>query len=173
VSGDAQFGPAEVLAIAAVIVAVLALVATVWQGWIARQHSRMSVRPALNYVDMRDSPAALGLAIVNHGLGPAIVDGIEITVDGRRFEQMGSEYKAFVAHQVHNYGANVQFQSLTSGLPIPVGQPFVLLKLQVPPKHDEWLLAAKRFLSRIELRIAYSSMYGERYTLRRSREADA
>lgn len=172
-SGDTQLGAEDVIAIAAVLVAIFALVATVWQGWTARKHNRMSVRPALDYIDMRDSPAALGLAIVNRGLGPAIVDGIEITVDGQKFVQMDSEYKAFVAHRVHNYGADGQFQSLASGSPISVGQSIVLFRIQVPHERDERLLAATRFLSRIEFQIAYSSMYGERYTLRRARAADA
>lgn len=164
---------ADWTAVGALGVAVIALAATLWQGWITRHHSRLSVRPVLDYHDVRDSPQNLGLNLVNHGLGPALIENVQICVDGRKFKQQDSHYKAFVAEQLKRHGFAGSFQALTEGAPIPVGETLELFRLQVPPDSDERLLAATRFLSRIELTVRYASMYGEVQVLKRTRDSDA
>ena len=62
--------------IAGLLVALLALGLTLWQGWLTRTHNRRSVRPHLDWrthTARSDSGVSFRFLIRNTGIGPAIV----------------------------------------------------------------------------------------------------
>ena len=66
---------------ASAIIAVCALVLTIYQARLARRHNRLSVRPLLSsFVEQVSGPdARITFSLVNNGLGPALVDSFEVT----------------------------------------------------------------------------------------------
>ncbi|MEU4212294.1 hypothetical protein AB0F13_20230 [Streptomyces sp. NPDC026206] len=76
-----------VVAICAVVIAVASLVVSVYEARAMRQHNRNSVRPILQLHRGFPPGGRAGLRLINSGLGPAVVVGTTLTVDG---EAIGS-----------------------------------------------------------------------------------
>ncbi|HEX7110808.1 MAG TPA: hypothetical protein VF216_00040 [Mizugakiibacter sp.] len=73
-------------AVVAALIGFLALLVSGYTAYIQRQQVRAQVWPYLTkaYVDPADSAGALHkLAIFNKGVGPAIVHGVQVLVDGK------------------------------------------------------------------------------------------
>ncbi len=64
-----------------IFIAICALLTAVWSSWAQRQHNKLSLKPiiALEGDDER-------LTITNHGLGPAIIEKVELATRTQRFE---------------------------------------------------------------------------------------
>ncbi len=72
---------------AAIVIATCALVLTAYQVSAIRRHNRLSVKPHLAFVRRRrvDShEGALSLEVTNNGLGPAIIESLEVSFDARK-----------------------------------------------------------------------------------------
>jgi len=69
---------------AAMLVAVIALLISVWQGCEERRHNRFSVRPLLNF-DLYSSSGTRTIRLANEGLGPAVFKQFIIEIDGKKF----------------------------------------------------------------------------------------
>ena len=81
--------PGVITDIATVVVAVLALGLTVWQGYLARQHNRLSLNAILNF-DVRLSPdyERAEIRIDNQGTGYARITSFQMLIDGGTREEL-------------------------------------------------------------------------------------
>lgn len=71
----------EIIAISSVVIAVCALGISIWQGYIARQHNKLSVVPML-HVDVDQTEGKdIEIVSVNNGVGPAIITHFRIYCD--------------------------------------------------------------------------------------------
>jgi hypothetical protein len=75
-------------AVSTVVMALCALVTSVWQGYSFQQHNKLSLRPYLEFEANMD-PAADGrtafvLLVNNNGLGPAEVTQVDFAVAGQQ-----------------------------------------------------------------------------------------
>lgn len=75
----------SVTAASAVVAALVALAVGIWENAQERQHHRLSVLPALEYVvELRDAEEGGGMRgiirTVNEGVGPAVIDRIRLRV---------------------------------------------------------------------------------------------
>ena len=73
----------DIVAVSSVAIAVIALAVSVYQSALIRRHNRQSVRPALQLRARFRPGERAGLRLVNAGLGPAVVTGSAVAVDGR------------------------------------------------------------------------------------------
>ncbi len=73
--------PEIITAIAAVVIAVAALAVSVWQGFVARRHNMLSVRPHLELISAAAGGEPIRIYLENQGLGPAFVTEISFTID--------------------------------------------------------------------------------------------
>lgn len=65
------------------IIAFLALAATSWQGWLARRHNALSVRPVLDsWLDTSED--TLHFWIQNKGLGSAEIVSFDMELNGKK-----------------------------------------------------------------------------------------
>ena len=78
--------------IAILIIAVSALVVSIWQVNLTRAHNRLTVRPYLD-IDFKFESAAI-LTIKNKGEGAAVVDSFHLEMNGQKF----SDWKALFAN---------------------------------------------------------------------------
>jgi hypothetical protein len=71
----------EIIAISSVVIAVCALGISIWQGYIARQHNKLSVVPIL-HVDLDTTEGKdIEIVSVNNGVGPAIITHFTVYCD--------------------------------------------------------------------------------------------
>jgi len=84
----------RVTAIATVIIAVTALVVSIWQGIETRKHNRLSVRPHLVFfTDFSSQDSELGIFIKNNGVGLAYIKNVEISVNGKVMPNSSCNWK--------------------------------------------------------------------------------
>jgi hypothetical protein len=79
---DAIFGQRE--ASLAILISILALLATFYQLYLQRVHNERSLKP-LPQIDLGDFPQKLGVYLYNNGLGPLIVDRLVFLRDGQSY----------------------------------------------------------------------------------------
>lgn len=136
------------VASAGFVVALCAMVATVWQGAIARKHNRLSVRPVLTLC-RRETEGVI--SIRNNGSGPALLISYELYSNGELLS----------LHALDGIFPTVtDVPELTPGTAIAVGESIELIKAvtfleanHIQPMQD------------LRFRIVYESIYGERRTL--------
>jgi len=81
-----------IIAVAAVVIAGVAYRVSVQQSELAaqqtalsREHNRLSVRPALDFISLHMSPTGhYKLSLENNGVGPAVVQDVSYFVDGAK-----------------------------------------------------------------------------------------
>lgn len=71
--------------IALLIIAVSALVVSVWQGVENRNFNKMSMKPYLKY-DFANQDSVLTISIRNVGMGMAIINNLDVQVDGKSYD---------------------------------------------------------------------------------------
>ncbi|WP_077920530.1 hypothetical protein [Spirosoma sp. 209] len=69
----------------AIIISILALLATFYQLYLQRVHNEKSLKP-LAQIDLPDHGKQLAVYIRNHGLGPLIIDQLVFTKEGKQYK---------------------------------------------------------------------------------------
>ncbi|WP_420598536.1 hypothetical protein [Neptuniibacter sp.] len=154
------------------IIATCAMAATFWQGYIARKHNKLSVKPFLDINRHSDYTAfSFKLSLVNQGLGPAIITSYSMKV-----EQKDCSYQHF------HLKADELFKVLSEAVPdldpiklsiytmekgnayIQPGEIIDILAINIPLEiyqtTDKALLRAK--LDSISYCFDYESIYGQK-----------
>ena len=163
----ASFSNSDVIAAAALLVATLAMGATFWQGHLARAHGRISVRPHLDWGSNRYPGKPVALYLINCGIGPAVIDSITLTLDGKRFEIDSLDLPEKIRAAVMTVSGHTEWNLFSNGTPIASGSLINLFTFENPALGISPHNQAIAFLNRIGLEIHYSSMYGERFVVRK------
>lgn len=162
----------NVIAIAAAVTAVISLGATFWQAHLTRVHNQLSVRPHLDWgSNLAVNGQPLTLELVNHGLGPAIISLCRIRAAGFDHDGKQIEFPEPMKRAILASPFGVEWTTPTPGTPLPAGGKVALFKCHIgtgdPVRHE----AAVAFLKDVSLDIAYSSMYGEQFTMTKQPKA--
>lgn len=156
------------------VVAACTLLTTFWQGYLARRHNTLSVRPRLswNRSYVRTATGAeITFTLTNNGVGPAIVQERFFGVKGARYVPEHPEEDDEVAQFVRSVvPANVQYALTHHGLPypdttLPAGHATVVAQLQFPGLDSKAVERLMRELG-VEFVVRYHSMYNEEQWLR-------
>jgi len=152
--------------ISPIIIAVCALVLTVWQGMIVRRHNRLSVTPYLNtWRHFNEQIGHFSYEICNNGIGPAIIQSLSIHVDGQPIEGEGPEIieKALkIFFPKHSYTSTQSF--VEHDYLISPKEKIALIDvrfLKPSPSQEE----VKNAIERTRLIIAYKSIYRKKFLL--------
>lgn len=169
---QSTFSASDVVAVAAALIALCSLGATIWQGWISRSHNRLSVRPMLVWVRDRtldESGITLRFSIKNLGVGPAIVKEQSFKLNGDVFalKALGGDYVRDVAMQA--LGSRFSYVLRRHGLPgiesaIPPGGECIVAELEFPGANEQ-VMEALHESTDVSFSLRYESLYGERRTL--------
>jgi hypothetical protein len=73
---------AQWIALASIVIALVSLWFSMYQGSAIRQHQRMSMRPWLQ-IDFRHDTSGAGFVLARAGTGPALIRSFEVFVDGK------------------------------------------------------------------------------------------
>jgi hypothetical protein len=154
------------VAIASAAIALMALVATIWDGVETRHHNRLSVAPRLDFYSVHstsmDHPDNY-IAIENKGFGPAIIKGFHITVNGARYTALGRKNMTALVKHLGLYTRGVAFSSPEMDDTFKPSEFSKLLQID-PNKTTPALMKSFNDASgRMKLEVEYESLYGERF----------
>jgi hypothetical protein len=159
----------DYIAIASALVALLALGATVWQGFVTRQHNRLSVRPLLVWHVARGTSVAgaeLVFIVKNRGIGPALITDRYFTVNNQRFvpSKPQTDEVLEVVHSV--LGSKYQYDVRQWGLPgkgaaLPAQEEVVVARIAFPAMSHEQLSSLMREIKNIRFFLRYECLYGK------------
>lgn len=77
-----EINSSDVIALSAVVIAVCSLGVSIWQGYLARRHNQLSVKPYV-YLNWHLSHGDnVTCQIKNDGLGTAFINSFKVEIDG-------------------------------------------------------------------------------------------
>lgn len=135
-----------------VLIAVLAVVISIWQVRISQEHNRLSVRPYMDFFYGWATQDIWQLTLSNEGVGPAIIKEVKFFFKGKEYERWGDVLKA-----AHLYERRTNSYTFTGDTPFAVQKQVHFLELNTK---DLQLNTVG-----IKVLIHYESIYKEKFQL--------
>ncbi|MGB2833314.1 MAG: hypothetical protein WBC07_10210 [Methylotenera sp.] len=147
------------------IIAISALVLTVWQGYITRQHNKLSVVPYLTTWSHADGENGFySIEIMNNGIGPALIKAFQVFVDG--IEIKGNESE-LVDKATKKLFGDFEYQSancfLSSGYMMAEKNKHEIFSIKFIGQRKLNYQEYKQTIERARLVIEYESIYKDKF----------
>jgi len=145
------------VSISSLIIALCALVFTIWQTYIQRAHNRLSVKPHLftfTTKDRNNNLARLQVLLKNNGLGPAFINKFQIYYKGQECEP-----DAAINAALGEWAKNSIRTILGEEYAMSEKESEVLLSVTFPAESDEVVESIEKKINQLDLIIEYSSAY--------------
>jgi hypothetical protein len=155
ITGVQLMNVSVVVAICATVIAVLSLIVAIYEARAARRHDRISVRPFLDLRAGFPQGRTAGLRLINSGLGPAVITGTVLTVDGEPLGEFGAESVDRLRGKLSVRPAAVTFHNII----LAADYDEFLLSIE-PFDRGEHAEFADLLRHRLGLEIRYESLYG-------------
>jgi len=141
----------DILALAAVIISVVSIVATVVFSLLQQKHNKNSVRPIceIKFADYEDK---IAVYLRNYGTGPLIIKEI-VCKDGERSAPTLLALMPRINHPWSDYTEDV------TGWTIPVDGKVTLIELE--PINEDEKYKVRTTLEQITIEIVYTDVYGK------------
>lgn len=154
-----------VTAISSAVIALCALVFSIWQGMVARKHNKLSVRPHLSTWSSADEEKGFySFEIINNGIGPAIVEEATVKVDGKPIAGKAADA---VENAVKILFADLRYRANHSyfmkGDTMAPNERCGLIELQFSDEPPPSAEVIARAMKRVVVEITYKSFYGETF----------
>lgn len=152
----------DVIAIATGLVALLALITSLYFGWLQRRSYHLSAKPIL---DFEIGSTTTLLSVFNEGLGPAIVDSFTCKTNGEVIDlltERGVHRYCDILTNRTNVSGKLKIYSISENSVIGAGTKCLVISTpELPP--PEYRTAIRENYSTFELEIHYRCIYGNRY----------
>ncbi|HGY56613.1 MAG TPA: hypothetical protein ENK44_12965 [Caldithrix abyssi] len=161
---DFNISTDKILSLSAIVIAIVSISVAVWEGLETRKHNRLSVRPKLE-IYYSTNKSKFGYVVVNNGLGPAVITGKKIFIDGKEITYTGfSGYDDFLEKLglADRYAAH---GVITPGFTIKAGKSENIILFDLY-ESDEAETLLPEIYRRVAIEIEYKSMYDEIFTCR-------
>jgi len=164
----------KLFGLTAMLISLVTLIIFVRQTNIMDKQSRLSAMPYLMLETSANSyDQEFILDLVNYGVGPAIIDGKTISLNGETFDL---EFHEFLRTQFKSYGMDtvniISHSTLHRGLAIPSGGQRTLLK--VGGTKEDYTAFMQLFgqvqQDSLNFVIRYSSIYGDKWHISATEE---
>ncbi|MFM5361877.1 hypothetical protein ACET98_12370 [Aeromonas veronii] len=157
----------KTISFVAILISFLALLISIWQGYIARQHNRLSFQPYLQVSPRLVGDINSGLYLENAGTGTAFVKSIDIVINGKDFDLTKNQWSQFLSFVDIN---PICFKKswIRPDAALQAGKELALISLSKAelPFSFCWLEVTKLLtLEEAELRVNYKSIYEEDFKL--------
>lgn len=148
-----------VIAIAATVTSICALIVTLYQTKLTREQQLKSVWPYLIISQQTDEKGGT-VTVSNNGVGPAIIQRVELQYDGKAYKAMSSVVWDMFRKKGRS-AESVSFgqTSITKGDVIPQGQ--TIYWMTVNGKDDNAYFWQQ--IQQVKGRILFQSIYGEQW----------
>lgn len=148
-----------------VLISILALSLTIWQGWMTRKHNRLSTKPFLDFSWQLNSEFQLSCELKNLGLGPALIqkvryfiEGEEIVIEGRHSYQL-----LFAKLDLDTLIKKIPVTHIHPGTAFSIGHSECIFDLSSSSLLEgENKLISEKFKA-LSLQVEYESIYGIKY----------
>jgi hypothetical protein len=145
----------RIMAISAIVAAVAAVLVGAYEARINREYQRISVWPRLHQSNTFVPDQPYERNVTNVGNGPAIIQSVEIRVDGEVRRTWAEVIRALTGKPIPGHINS----SLHNGSVIGANKSVTALK--IPPGDDALKFFELSESDRLSIRICYSSLYGE------------
>ena len=156
------------IAMASGVIALIALLFAIIQGWQNQKHNRLSVKPFLitfTASGIDKNLRSTNLRIDNRGVGPAIIKNIVLFYKGKEVARNNhNDYNNFMQEKL-KYFTDPHGGFFFSGNIIQAGEKRIIYEFKYDP-----LTQNTAFLNEIELLIEYQSIYEDEIFTLDSRE---
>ena len=136
----------------ATIIAIIALATGVYQARLSRDQAKASVWPYL--IQGNSGNSGYSRIVQNVGLGPAIIRGFEVRVDGKPMKSWKEAVEKLGVHPTWRGSRSTTFRT---GLVVPTGALVELLNL--PDTADDRLMRTE--IERLQTWVCFCSLYGD------------
>ncbi len=160
----------KTIGLSAMLISLLTLVIFIYQTNIIREQSRLSVTPRIAFNTSLDTPDSISLFsyyIVNKGLGPAIIETIEIIHENNRYKLDFQDFVKKTYPNFNDYGTIIQNMSLDPGVTLSEKENLKFFTFNFPLKKRESIFKYLKMKDEGELpfdiEVIYSSIYGEKW----------
>lgn len=153
------------------LISSLALLATFWQGYLSRQHNRLSVRPRIDSRTVDDMPESTLLIFQglfrNSGLGPAIINKYELIYNDVRHEVFNPEdvlellKREFDGYIVYEKS---MFYIYRPGSVISSGEEAVVVSLGLHINNEADVVRHQLSSKKYHIYLEYESAYGQKFS---------
>ncbi|KAJ30514.1 hypothetical protein [Sulfitobacter pontiacus] len=160
-----EFFKKNPVSLASLVVAVCALLFTAMQMDQSQIHNRVTLAPLVGIgIDDHDPTRTSGLYFENGGLGPAIVKGINLRIDGEEFRFETHIAWENVREHLNNNNETfgnemIEFSSLPKNHFIGAGERHFLISVSSENASDDALAVLRDLVGRVEVGICYQSVY--------------
>jgi len=154
------------IALCSIIIALAALLATIWQGRSTYTHNKLSVKPLLNIEEHGHPNRPIKLELCNKGVGPALIKQYSIILDGKEHEAEEFESLEIIIHKIGIDPKTAQWDAAFPGYSVLLpGESISLLAFR--NSHEEEVLYdfLLEQLPRINFLIEYECIYKTQFTL--------
>ena len=146
------------------IIALCALVFTIWQAFTQRKYNRISVKPHLSQINNRDknnNDARLQVMVTNNGLGPAFINKFQIYFNGVECDDAEKAVKNAIGNITESYS----FSTLGDESAMAQNETKSILSVAFQAQSWREIEEVEKKLSQLDMVINYSSAYGNKYVL--------
>jgi hypothetical protein len=154
--------------VAAIVIALCALVVSIWQMAETRRHNRTTTKPVLCYrvaTDPREP--ANGIFLVNRGLGPAVIKSMQI--GGKKVTPADHMDRAqSLAEQAKRYNISfkedcgLKYVGLESDEIVGAGESIGLVTIRPETIQEHKPDVMMEFFNNVSIVIEYTDLYGSR-----------
>lgn len=164
--------PEVIAAIGSASIALCALIFSIWQAKVARDHNKISVRPHLTTWTNKDHDnGAFSVYVLNNGIGPALIKKYEIRVDGKI---MSGDGTAPMENALKHLFSGQPYQShnayMAPGFSLGAKESCRVTSFQFLQGFNLNSEQVDHAFNRADLIIEYESFYGEKFILDSSDE---
>lgn len=161
----------RIIGLSAMLISLLTLFIFIYQTNIIRTQSRLSVTPRIGFTDVSDSIEDDSVVIfeshiMNKGLGPAIIESIELIHKGQHYEFDITQLFDKVYPEIYRYGEIIQSYKLSKGATLAPGERIKLYSFRARMNKVQELMnyiGPNSKTNPFEIEVVYSSIYGEQW----------
>lgn len=150
----------DIIAICAVVIAVMSMIATAYQAWVARMHARISVRPHVDFITRTLVKEPLAIELHNRGIGPALIQSITLKFDGGEYD-VTAGLPQFLLEKFSALPYYSQQSTHMPGTPIGVTQNFALIAFFPALGDAAQHTNARDLIKQFEFFVTYKCLYGQ------------
>ncbi len=145
----------RIVSVCAIVAAIAAVAISAYEARITREYQRLSVWPRLEQYNSFVPGEPYTRTVANFGIGPALIQSVQMTVDGKTCRTWGEVIQALIGKPVPGH----IYSSLHHGAVILPGKEVNILK--IPSGENAQLFSNQVQGDRLIIRICYSSLFGE------------
>jgi hypothetical protein len=158
----------DAAAASAAAVGFCAFLATYWQAKISREHNRLSVRPKVQFEKKIDPDnGSISFGLVNHGLGPAILDEIILTIHSQKGLFANNEMQSELKRLCRESDVTYTPFFLLKNSNLRINKKYDLMNFTNSTDNPMWHQNVDTLMrTALNFEFKYKSMYGEEFKVR-------